>query len=300
MELFWSVVQSVLAWFPKLWDLEIVQQQGHPITLGQLVIVLFLLVVGYFLSKKLSRLIGKRILTRLDIEESLRYTFQTVIFYVLLVILTLFVLGLLNVPLTVFTVLGSTFAIGVGFGAQKIINNFISGLIIMVERPVRVGDIIEVDGLKGTVEHIGARATRVKSLDNTHIVVPNSSFLENNVLNWTLSDDVVRSKIVVGIAYGSDTRVAEALLKKAISEHERVLKYPEVQVLFSEFGDNALNFIAYFWSRVPNVGALMQVESDIRFRVDELFRESEVVIAFPQRDVHIDSLSPIQVELKKD
>ena len=127
MELFWSVVQSVLAWFPKLWDLEIVQQQGHPITLGQLVIVLFLLVVGYFLSKKLSRLIGKRILTRLDIEESLRYTFQTVIFYVLLVILTLFVLGLLNVPLTVFTVLGSTFAIGVGFGAQKIINNFISG-----------------------------------------------------------------------------------------------------------------------------------------------------------------------------
>jgi small-conductance mechanosensitive channel len=211
----------------------------------------------------------------------------------------LFALRIVNIPLGAFAFLGGALAIGVGFGAQNIINNFISGFILMTERPIGIGDLVEVDGVLGRVEAIGGRSTRVRTGENIHILVPNSSFLEKNIINWTLSDARIRSKVTVGVVYGSPVREVERLLLQAARESPRVLADREPFVLFREFGDNALIFEVYFWIQVRAVIERRRIESDIRFRIDELFRQAGVVIAFPQRDVHLDAGGPIPVRLEQ-
>lgn len=292
----WS---SILNWLPDFWHFQLIVIDNRPITLGKVLTGMALLVMGYFITRSLSREIEKKLLSRLDLEASLRASLKTVIFYFLLSLLTLFVLRLLNVPLTIFTVLGGALALGVGFGSQNIVNNFISGLILMVERPVRVGDLVEVEGLYGTVEHIGARSTRIKSVDNTHIVVPNSSFLEKNVLNWTLSDNVIRSRVDVGVAYGSPTRDVEKILIQVASDEKKVLRYPEPKVIFANFGSDSLEFELYFWTQVTSMTELRLLASSIRFEIDHAFKEAGIVIAFPQRDVHFDTQKPLQVQIMK-
>ncbi|MCB0421199.1 MAG: mechanosensitive ion channel [Bdellovibrionales bacterium] len=284
----------------SLWHFKVVTvNEKSFLTLGQLITGIVLLVLGYFICRRLSRIITKKFISKLDIEDALKVTIETAVFYVLLVILTLFVLRLLKVPTEIFTVIGGALAIGVGFGTQNIVNNFFSGLILMIERPIRVGDFVEVDGIFGSIEAIGARSTRIKSMDNTHVVVPNASFLEKNVLNWTLSDSLVRSSVKVGVAYGSDTKKVRDLLLEAVNEQEFVLKFPKASLLFSDFADSSLNFEVFFWTKLKDVLQIKQIQSQIRFRIDDLFRQNNVVISFPQRDVHLDTLKPLQIEMIK-
>ena len=281
-------------WVPDLqdiWFAELARVDSTSITVALIFKGFTLLIIGYFICRFLSRQIEKKLLSRLEIDIALKHTLGMVIFYFFLSILTLFILNLLNIPISVFTWIGGAFALGVGLGSQNIVNNFISGLVMMVERPVKVGDIVDVEGVAGTVEHIGARSTQVKSLDNTHIVVPNSSFLEKNVLNWTLSDDVVRTSITVGVAYGSPTRKVEELLKECVRDEEQVLLYPEPVALFTDFASSSLNFELLFWSHVQNVLQLKKLESAIRYNIDDKFKESDIVIAFPQLDIHLNHLN---------
>ena len=188
-------------------------------------------------------------------------------------------------------------AIGIGFGSQNIMNNFISGLIILAEHPIKVGDLIDVDGVFGQVERIGPRSSRIRAGDNTHVIVPNSAFLEKNVLNWTVSDDVIRTWVDVGVAYGSPVEEVAEGLQRAVAEEPGVLDSPEPEILFMDFGDNALAFRAYFWVRVARSLDRHRFQSRLRFRIDRIFREAGIVIAFPQRDVHLDSLSPLEVRM---
>jgi len=266
---------------------------------SKIIVALVLLLLGFFISRHVSRLLGRQLLPRLHIPESATAAFQALTFYTLVLFFTFFALRIVNVPLTVFTVLGGAFAIGIGFGSQNIINNFISGLILFAERPIKVGDLVEIDNLYGTVEHIGARSTRVRSSQNSHIIVPNSSFLQNNVLNWTLSDNLIRICVKVGVIYGSPTREVERLLNKAVDEHEKILKKPEPILLFKDFGNSSLDFEVHFWIKVKTMVDRWKIESDIRYRIDTLFREAGIVIAFPQRDVHLDSHKPIEVRVVK-
>ena len=214
-----------------------------------------------------------------------------------MVCLVVFALWVSEIPLTVFTLAGGAVAIGVGFGSQKIVNNFISGVILLAERPIKVGDLIEVGDTFGEVESIGARSTKIKSFDNFHIIVPNGAFLEQNVINWTHSDDMVRVRMKVGVAYGSPTRRVEELLLQAIRELDKAVIPPEPDVIFDDFGDNALIFEALFWIVMRRPMDRRKTLSDLRYRVDELFREAGIVIAFPQRDVHLDNLRPLQVRV---
>ena len=151
-------------------------------------------------------------------------------------------LELVNVPVTVFTFLGGAVAIGVGFGSQNILNNFISGLILLAEQPIRVGDLVDIGGLCGNVEKIGARSTRVKTGANLEIIVPNSKFLEDNVTNWTLSDTRMRTVVKVGVAYGSPTEDVAEILKQAVDQCPHALTEPEPIILFNDFGDNCTEF----------------------------------------------------------
>lgn len=284
----------------KVWRYELATIDDNPITVSKIVIALVILLLGFFISRHVSRLLGRQLLPRLHIPESATAAFQALTFYTLVLFFTFFALRIVNVPLTVFTVLGGAFAIGIGFGSQNIINNFISGLILFAERPIKVGDLVEIDNLYGTIEHIGARSTRVRSSQNSHIIVPNSSFLQNNVLNWTLSDNLIRICVKVGVIYGSPTREVERLLKKAVDEHEKVLKKPEPILLFKDFGNSSLDFEIHFWLKVKTMIDRWKIESDIRYRIDNLFREAGIVIAFPQRDVHLDSHKPLEIKVVKD
>jgi small-conductance mechanosensitive channel len=202
------------------------------------------------------------------------------------------------VPLTVFAFLGGALAIGVGFGSQNILNNFISGLIILAERPIRVGDLVEIDGLYGNIQHVGARSTRVKTGSNLEIIVPNSRFLENNVSNWTLSNDEIRAVVGVGVAYGSPTREVSRLLRKAVTDNPEIRDEPAPIVLFNEFGDNALHFEVHFWIKMRTIMQRQRMESEVRHTIDDLLDDAGITIAFPQRDVHIDSVKPLEINVR--
>ncbi|MCA9312591.1 MAG: mechanosensitive ion channel [Phycisphaerales bacterium] len=280
-------VQELWAQVTSIWSFPLTSIDEQPITIGKIVIGLVILLFGLLSSRFLSRMLGRRVLPRLKLNEGAAAAVQSILFYVLIITFTLFAFRAVNIPLTAFTVLGGALAIGVGFGSQNIINNFISGLIMLAERPVRVGDLIEVADLHATVEHIGARSTRVRTGDNIEVIIPNSTFLEQNVINWTLSEDRVRTRVVVGVAYGSPTRDVARLLRKAAEDHGRVLKSPEPIVLFADFGDSALVFEVHFWIRMRAMMQRRIIESDIRHRIDNLFDDAGIVIAFPQRDIHV-------------
>jgi small-conductance mechanosensitive channel len=205
-----------------------------------------------------------------------------------------------NIPLTLFTFLGGAIAIGIGFGAQNLINNFISGFIVMGEQPIKIGDLIEIEGTFAMVEEIGARCTRIRTGANVHILVPNSSFLEKNIINWTHSNKEIRAQLTVGVIYGSPIREVERLMLGVADEHKRVKKTPKPFVLFNDFGDNALIFDLYFWISLTRIMDRRIIESEIRFRIDELFREAGIVIAFPQRDVHLDTQKPLEFRMVTD
>jgi small-conductance mechanosensitive channel len=284
-------------WVVDAWNYEITSVDDRPITIRKIVIGLFLLVTGFIASRMLSHLLARRLLSRFGIHASGVSALQSVAFYFLLIIFTLFALHVASVPLTAFTILGGALALGVGFGSQNIVNNFISGLILLAERPVRVGDLLELDGMTATVEKIGARSTRVRTGANLEIIVPNSKFLENNVINWTLSDDRIRSSVKVGVIYGSPTARVAQLLRRAADENNLALTQPEPFVLFTGFGDNSLDFELFFWLRASSLMHRMRLESELRFEIDSLFREAGLVIAFPQRDVHLDTSGPLQVQM---
>jgi small-conductance mechanosensitive channel len=286
----WQVVKSC-------WQYELTSIDDQPITVGKVLIGLVLILTGYFLSRRISRWLGRRVLPRFGMNEGVSSALQTIAFYLLLAGFGYFTLELLHIPVTIFTFLGGAIAIGVGFGSQNVLNNFISGLILLAERPIRVGDLVEIDGLQGNVEEIGARSTRVKTGSNVEIIVPNSKFLENNVTNWTLSDTRVRTSVCVGVAYGSPTREVARLLRQAVDANPHVLRQPEPMVLFQSFGDNTLNFEVFFWICVRRTNRL-NMESDIRFAIDDSLRAADITIAFPQRDIHVDTTRPLEIRLQ--
>lgn len=288
---------SAWDWTAAVWSYEVGTVEDRPITVSKIVVGIVILLLGAMLSRIFCSALARRLFPRMGLEEGAAEALRSLLYYAFLLGFALLALKIVNVPLTAFTILGGALAIGVGFGSQNIINNFISGLILLVERPIKIGDLIQVEDLIGTVERIGPRSTRVRSPANMDIIVPNSEFLEKNVINWTLSDDRHRTFVAVGVVYGSPTRDVANLIRRAVEEHGKVLEKPEPIVLFTDFGDNSLNFEVHFWIHMRRMMDRRIIESDIRYRIDGLFREAGIVIAFPQRDVHLDSHKPIEVKV---
>jgi potassium efflux system protein len=297
-ELTWEErLRSAWEQLRAIWSYPLSGAEEEPITVGKVVSAFTVFIIGWIVASLLSRMLGSRVFPRLRLEEGAAHAFQSLAFYLFLLVAFLTSLRTVDIPLTAFAVVGGALAIGVGFGSQTVVGNFISGLILLIERPIKIRDLIDVDGTYGVVEEIGLRSTRILSGDNVHIIVPNASFLEGKVINWTHNDERVRVSLKVGVAYGSPTRDVERLIRQTVDEHPRVLEEPAPIVLFTDFGDNSLGFETRFWIRMRRVMDRLAIESDVRFRIDELFRESGIVIAFPQRDVHLDSLSPIEVRV---
>ena len=272
---------------------------NQSITVGEVLTVLALVVVGYYGSRFLVFLLGRR-LSKSEVQPDVIHVVKRILFMVLLVVIGLTALSLLGIPLTAFAFATGAIAIGVGFGAQNIINNFISGWILMAERPIRINDFIEIDNTQGVVEAVGTRSTRIRRTDGVHLLVPNSQLLERTVVNWTLVDREIRTTVRVGVEYGSPVKLVADLVLQAVKEHPLIKKKPVPSVVFEDFGDNALIFDAYFWSDVGGEKFLRDIRSDIRFRITELFEENDIVVAFPQRDVHLDTNKPLELRMLKD
>ncbi|UYI49955.1 mechanosensitive ion channel [Vibrio natriegens] len=259
----------------------------QPITLWAILMVPTWILVSLWLSKILIKAVTSRMASA-GKDPNIIHLVKRILFVIALGIIFLTTLSLINVPITAFAFLSGAVAIGFGFGAQNIINNFISGWILIGEKPIRIGDFLEVEGAKGTVEQINTRSTRIRRTDGVHMLIPNSQLIENVVINWTLCDRLVRGTVVVGVAYGSDVKLVASLMKEVTLKQEQVLGNPEPDVFFQDFGDNALIFESYFWIHSTVEGGIRAVSSKIRFEIYEAFERKGIEIAFPQRDVHID------------
>ena len=271
---------------------------GAIISISQIVFSIGFVIIGLILSSWVARFSARHFRNaRIGVDAV--NTIQKIVFYLLVLVFFLTALRILHIPLTALTFMSGAVAIGVGFGAQNIINNFISGWVLMSERPVRVGDFVEIDDSKGVIEDVGNRCTRIRRTDGVHLLVPNSMMLERIVVNWTLIDKIIRTQVRVGVSYGSPARKVANLIAQAIEENSMIRETPEVQIVFDDFGDNALVFEALFWCEVGGERDLRGIRSDLRHRIDELFRESNIVIAYPQRDVHLDVQNPVEIKITR-
>ncbi len=194
--------------------------------------------------------------------------------------------------MTTLAALSAVLMVGIGFGLQNITNNFISGLVLIFERPIQVGDLIEVSNIIGTVSAINARSTTVTTIDNSTIIVPNSQFISESLTNWSYQDPRIRLHIRVGVSYGADIELVREILLAVGKVHSEVLKEPEPIVYFNEFGDSSLNFDLIVWIEKPL--HKFQIRSDLNFATVYAFREKGIEIPFPQRDLHVRSSIPIK------
>ncbi len=268
---------------------------GPGITVLEITISILTLVAGIWLARRAERAISRG-LQRRNMDAGVVQLIRRLFYILVIVVLFITGLGMLKIPLAAFAFITGAIAIGVGFGAQNVISNFISGWILMWERPIRIGDFIELGAMLGTVETINTRFTRVRRVDGVRLMVPNSQLLENTVINWTIVDRQLRSVVRVGVRYGSDVEKVRRLLEEILASHPDTLEDPAPSIIFDDLGDSALMFDAYFWIESGPGRTLRGVRSDLRFEIDRVFKENDIVIAFPQRDVHIDGL----LKLDKD
>ncbi len=283
-----ETIKGWLAQARQALDVTIVKFGETSITLWSVVYFVVLVALLFWVTKALQGLISKRLLVRTGMDYGARHAVGAIVRYVLLLVGFLVIVQTAGIDLTTFNVLAGAIGIGVGFGLQNVVSNFFSGLIIMFERPIKVGDRIEVDDVEGDVIEIGARATTVLTNDNIAIIVPNSKFITENVVNWEYNDNRVRFRIPVGVAYGSDARKVEELLLEVARENADVLDDPAPVVRLMEFGDSSLNMELRIWSSslVHRKGRLT---SALNFAIYEKFTEHGIVIPFPQRDLHLKS-----------
>ncbi len=258
---------------------------GQEYSLSQIALLICLL-IGLFLgSQSVADILRSRILAFTGVNRGAQATITILVRYGLIFFGTLALLQIWGVDISSLAILVSSLGIGIGFGLQDIAKNFGSGLVLVFERPIQVGDFVEVGEFQGTVEHIGARSTLIRTLDQVSIIVPNSRFLENEVINWSLGNPVSRIGIPVGVAYGSDIELVKRSLLDAATKHPGVLSVPAPKVFFNGFGDSALDFELMVWTADPSHQIILR--SDLYYSIENLFRQNDVEIPFPQRDLHL-------------
>jgi len=268
-----------------------------PVTLGMLLRAVLFFLIGYWIAARIANRIQNTIVARGHIAEHQARTLRNWAMIVVGVMLVLGTLSFLKIPLTVFAFFGGALAIGVGFGTQTLIKNFISGIIVLAERKIRVGDVLDVDGVIGTVTEVNTRSSIIRGADDVETMIPNSLFLENRVTNRTLTSAKMRRELRVGAAYGSDPRAVMDILTDSAGRHGLVCKEPAPFAIFEDFGDNALVFTLYFWVDLQGGANAMIITSDIRLMIEKRFTDAGVGIPYPQRDMHLATDKPIEVRI---
>jgi potassium efflux system protein len=259
------------------------------VTLLDVTVSLLILLVAIVLARNLPGLLEIALLQRLPMAPSARYATTTIVRYILLIVGTVVAFNSVGIGWSKVQWLVAALTVGLGFGLQEVVANFVSGLIILFERPVRLGDTVTVGQVSGTVSRIRIRATTITDWDRKELIIPNKEFITGQVINWSLSDTILRLRVPVGVAYGSDTDRAKRLMLEVAESIPSVLKEPKPQALFLGFGDSTLNLELRVF--LPSVDYLVEARDQLHTRIDEAFREAAIEIAFPQRDIHIRSIS---------
>jgi small-conductance mechanosensitive channel len=258
------------------------------LSLVQIFLLIALLVAVFWISSRTKRFLFNRLLAQSGLDRALQYAIAQIIANVVLVVGVLIVLENTGIHLGALTVFAGAVGVGVGFGLQNIASNFISGLVILAERPITIGDRVEVAGITGQVHQIRARSTVLRTNDNIMMIVPNTRFIDSPVTNWTYGDPRVRFRIPVGVAYGSDVAKVRDALLAAGRENPNTLKDPAPSVFLEKFGDNSIDFQLVVWSSEMSARP-SRYRSDLNFAIEQKFREAGIELPFPQRDLHIRS-----------
>ncbi|MBU2940237.1 mechanosensitive ion channel [Lacinutrix sp. C3R15] len=256
--------------------------QDVEISVQNILLLLIVLLLATVFLRLLRRLISRKLPQDDKLKFKGVFSYATWISYVIIVLVTLHAVG---VNVTGIFAASAALLIGIGLALQTLFQDIISGIFILVDQSVHVGDIIEIDGKVGRVEEIKLRTTRAVTIENRVLVIPNHLYLTNSLYNWTQNGSTTRENVEVGVAYGSDVQLVKKLLLQAATSHDLVLKHPIPTVLFTNFGDSSLDFKLVFTLNDSFQAAIPK--SDIRFEIDRLFRENNISVPFPQRDIHI-------------
>ena len=251
-------------------------------------------VVVVFVAVKISQLIrfvlDQDVMPRLDLPRGVPSTISMLVNYAILAVGFLIAISAAGFELDRLTLLIGALGVGIGFGLQNLVNNFVSGLILIFERPIKIGDTVDVGTLRGEVRRIGIRSSTVRTFEGAEVIVPNGNLISNEVINWTLTDRTRRIEVKVGVKYGTDPQTVLDLLLKTAGEHEDVVEDPKPRALFQEFGDSSLNFSLRFWTR--KFDDWLRIQSDVTVAVNNALNAAGIEIPFPQRDLHVRSVDP--------
>jgi small-conductance mechanosensitive channel len=282
---FFTVSAINAAGIPLSWNAPL---PGVSLSLVQIFLLIALLIAVFWISSRTKHFLFNRLLTKSGLDRALQYAISQIVSNVVLIVGIIIVLENTGIHLGALAVFAGAVGVGVGFGLQNITSNFISGLVILAERPITIGDRIEVAGIAGQVQQIRARSTVILTNDNIAMIVPNTKFIDSPVTNWTYGDPRVRFRVPVGVAYGSDVnKVCEALITAA-REHPATLSDPAPNVYLEKFGESSIDFELVVWSREMSYRP-RRFKSDLNFLIDKHLRAAGIRIPYPQRDLHIRS-----------
>ncbi len=292
----WGEILALLDSAIELFTRSLFKLGENDISMATIFYMLFAFLLLNFIAKRIKKLLVEKILVKANVEKGVRATVGTVTRFVIVVIGTAVIIQTAGIDLTALTLVAGALGVGIGFGLQNITDNFISGIIILFEKPIKVGDRIEVGEVQGNVIAISFRATQVLTNDNISVIVPNSEFISSRVINWSHNDRNIRFKIPVGVSYKEDPDKIRRILLKVAEENENILRVPEPTVLFDEYGDSSLNFILAVWTGTYTDRPRM-LKSQLYFEIFREFKEHNVEIPFPQRDIHIKSRPDSDLDL---
>jgi len=254
---------------------------------GKILTFVLILILGFLISRTVRFVLREDVFSRMPLQQGVPSAMSTLIHYLFLVIVLIMALAALGMEWSQLTLLTGALGVGIGFGLQSVVNNFVSGLILLFERPIREGDVVEVDTIIGEVRRVGMRSSTVATFQGAEVVLPNSILASQRLVNWTLSARQRRVDITVGVQYGSDIPTVRELLTNVAATHPDVLRQPKPVAFFLDFGESALQFQLCFW--VPRFDVHMQMKSEVAAKVAAALQEAGIAIPFPQRDLHITS-----------
>ncbi len=274
--------QQVRSSWQDFWYFEIAKADGEPVTLGIVIIAVVCFVLGVIIAKWLSSRITKLIFQKFNIHPNTLHVWSTITFYLMSIFVTILALKIAHVPLTIFTLLGGAIALGVGFGSKNIVNNFMSGVFFMFEAPAKVGDFVEVQGIFGRVVYTGIRASQLEVGMNKVVIIPNSAFLENPILNWGRAGTPLNLKVEIGVAYESDLKLVEKLMKEAAHSTGLIVESMPLAFSIKSFDASSILVELSFPTRLNVPSDREGVPALLRSKIFELFTKENIVIPYPQ------------------
>lgn len=287
----WIEIKALAISFYEIFAKTLFTLGDNKISLVTIIYLLTSFIILMFLARRAKKLLVESILTKANLDPGTKATIGTVTKFIIILIGSIVIIQSAGIDLTALTLVAGALGVGIGFGLQNITDNFISGIIILFEKPIKVGDRIEVGDIQGNVMSISFRATQILTNDNISVIVPNSQFISSQVINWSHNDRNIRFRIPVGVSYKEDPARIKQILLEVAASNTHILKIPEPSVLFDEYGDNSINFQLAVWTSTHTDKPRI-LRSEVYFEIFDRFKKENIEIPFPQRDIHIKSPLP--------